>query len=80
MISAVETLQAILVYAIVFGPPAASLIWFVTSLILFCKTPKESEKRHKRKTMLIVSGIVAAFFLIIIVGLWILLMIAIANM
>lgn len=63
-----------------FGIPAASLVWFIVSLIAFLATPKDSEKKKHRKLLLIISAIIAGIFALIIAGFWILLLIAVANM
>ena len=66
--------------ALFFGIPAAAVVWFIVSLILFLGTPKESEKRKKRKLSLILSAIIAGIFVLIVAGFFLLLMIAVANM
>lgn len=41
-----------------FSPILALAAWFVISLVQFLKTPKEEyEKRMKKRTMLVVSGV-----------------------
>ncbi len=37
--------------------PLAALIWFIVSLVMFLKTPKDSEKRKTRRILLIGSTI-----------------------
>ena len=64
-----------------FGVPAAMVIWFIVSLIIMLKTPKENiEKRRKRKIMTIVSGVIAGVNVLVIGGLVALIALAIANM
>lgn len=71
----------IITLAVFFGVPAAMLIWFMVSLILMLKTPKENtEKRRRRKIMTIVSGVIAGILVLVIGGFIALLALAVANM
>lgn len=73
-------LTGILVNAVLFGPITAAVIWFIRSLLKFRRTPKENAAYRARKVSLIVSAIVAAFFLLIFIGFFILLYVALGNM
>ena len=69
------------IYTLVFLlPPAGVTVWFIVSLILFLATPKEHEKRGKRKTLLLVSGIIFGVMALAICGFIALLAMAVANM
>ena len=61
------------------------IAWFIVSLVMFLKTPKDSiensiEKRKLWKTLLIVSSCVLTITIVCIVSFIILLMLAIAHM
>ncbi len=48
---------------ILFGVPLASIAWFIYDLVLFLKCPKEEvEKRKKCRIQMILSAILALFF------------------
>lgn len=70
----------ILFYTFFFGIPAVALIWFVISLITFCRTDKSSSERKPRKALLIVSGCVAGVLVLALISFAILSMLVIMNM
>lgn len=78
--NASETLNAILVYGLFIGIPLASFIWFIVSMILFLVTKKGDAKRKGRLIRFIISGVIALTFLLLIVGFFALLMVAVSNM
>lgn len=56
-----EILAEILFFAAFLVPPLAALVWFVISVVKYCRTPKENtEERRKGKRMVIASAITAA--------------------
>ncbi len=76
-----EIIFNIMIYLMIFGVPLATLIWFIVSLIKYLTTPaQEVELRKTRRTMLIFSGVLTAFFALVIVGLIVLVMMSIAHM
>ncbi|MDE6501697.1 MAG: hypothetical protein K2L10_06400 [Ruminococcus sp.] len=56
MESIFETIISCLLFI---GIPAGIIIFFIVSLILLKKTPKDSEKYKSRKTVFIVSSVLA---------------------
>ena len=65
----------------IFAAPAASLAWFVRSIIGLYKRDKNDEQQYIRlKRSLIISGSVFGVMLLAIAALFIILMIGIANM
>lgn len=62
------------------GLPVAILIWFIVSLILFLRTPKDAPERRKKRRMLVISGIFCLILVGLIAALMIALMIGIAHM
>ena len=72
-----ELLLPVLMIAI----PVGVFGWFIASLTLFLRMPKEdTEKRENRKTLTIVSGIIAGVMLAAILALVILLSVALTHM
>ena len=69
-----NTILLLLIFAI----PIAIFIGFFVSLANYKNSPPEEKK--KWKTALIITGILGLFLLIIIVGIFILLAVAIRNM
>lgn len=64
-----------------FTLPVAVFIWFMVSLVLFLRTPKEEkELRHGRKEQLIVSSVLMLIFVGGFILLLVLLSLAIAHM
>ena len=60
--------------------PIAIIIWFIVSLILFLRTPKDAPERRDKRRMLVISGIVCLILVGLIAALMIVLMIGIAHM
>lgn len=60
--------------------PVAILIWFIVSLILFLRTPKDSPEYRKKRLMLVISGIFCLILVGLIAALMIVLMIGVAHM
>lgn len=60
--------------------PVAILIWFIVSLILFLRTPKDSPERREKRRMLVISGIFCLILVGLIAALMIALMIGVAHM
>lgn len=76
-----ELLIEILLYAVIFGIPAASLIWFIVSFVRYLKAPKsDKELRKKRQLPLIISAIVFAVLLFAILAIIILFAMAMSHM
>ena len=51
------TLQMIFWTVVFLGIPLAILIFFIVSLVRFCKTPKDAPERNGRKVALIISTV-----------------------
>lgn len=65
----------------IFSPIIAVITWFIVSLVMFLKTPKDLlNKRKQRRTLLIVSSCVLGTMIVCIVSIIILLLLAIAHM
>ena len=61
--------------------PVASLVWFIISLVMYLRTPKENtEMLKKRRPPLVLSSIAFGVILLVIIGLMILIMLAAASM
>ena len=60
--------------------PVAILIWFIVSLILFLRTPKDSPEYRKKRLMLVISGIFCLILVGLIAALMIALMIGVSHM
>ena len=60
--------------------PVAILIWFIVSLILFLRTPKDAPERREKRRMLVISGIFCLILVGLIAALMIVLMIGVAHM
>lgn len=65
---------------LLWGVPAVSLAWFVTSLVLFCRAPKQSELRSARLHPLIRSAVVFGVIVSVYAGIFFMLMMAVRNM
>lgn len=66
---------------IIFTPIVGVIAWFIVSLVMFLKTPKDLlDKRKQRRTLLIVSSCVLGTMIVCIVSIIILLLLAIAHM
>jgi len=65
----------------IFSPIIAVITWFIISLVMFIKTPKDLlDKRKQRRTLLIVSSCVFGTMMVSIIAFIILLYLAIAHM
>jgi amino acid permease len=65
----------------IFSPIIAVITWFIVSLVMFIKTPKDLlDKRKQRRTLLIVSSCVFGTMMVSIIAFIILLYLAIAHM
>ena len=73
-------IAGMLILILFFGLPIGTVIWFVVSLVLFLRTPKDDPLFRGRRIRLIVSGILAGVLVTAVVALVILLMIAIVHM
>ena len=62
------------------GIPAGIVIFFIVSLILLKKTPEDSDKYKKRKTVYIVSLVLAGIIFISVVVLFIMTLLIIRYM
>ncbi|MDE5556590.1 MAG: hypothetical protein K2J32_02675 [Ruminococcus sp.] len=62
------------------GIPVAIIIFFIVSLVLLKKTPKDSEKYKKRKTAFIVSAVLAGIHVTAVVALFIIISISLTHM
>ena len=61
--------------------PIRAVIWFLVSIILYIKCPKEERKEKKRRLIeMIVSGVAAVFLVSALIGLIILLSRALEHM
>ena len=72
--------EEVMTAAVLLSPFAAMICWFTVSLILYCKTPKDSEKRRPRRTMLIISAVVTGSLIFAAVALVCMLLAAVAYM
>ena len=76
----IDMIEFILVFSL-FALPAASLVWFTVSQILFLKTPKENyEIKKTRKTLLTVASVVFGIMIGTLLVLSILFALAITHM
>lgn len=62
------------------GIPVGIIIFFIVSLILLKKTPKDSEKYKSRKTAFIVSAVLAGILTAIVATLFIMISISLTYM
>lgn len=61
--------------------PAASLVWFIISLVMYMRTPKDNaELRKKRRLPFILSSIAFGVILFVVIAFMILMMLAVASM
>ena len=79
-LTGVGDVAAVLEELMFFGPPIGITIWFIVSLISFLATPKEHEKRAKRKKLLTISGVIFGAMALVLVGFIAFLAVVIANM
>ncbi|MDE5763946.1 MAG: hypothetical protein K2N49_03335 [Ruminococcus sp.] len=76
-----DIITVILGYVIMFGIPAASLIWLIISVVRFAKVPKtDSELRKKRRLPLVISAVIFGILVLSFVALMIMLSIAMQSM
>ena len=61
-------------------PPVAAVVWFVTSLVKYIKTPADDAKKRVRRALLIASSVVGGLVFISYVSLVAVFIIAIAYM
>lgn len=77
-------MEDFLTYIFYAGPylvlPIAILIWFIVSLILFLRTPKDAPEYRKNRLMLVISGIFCLILVGLIAALMIVLMIGVSHM
>ena len=67
--------------AILFGVPVLSLIFFIVSLVIFIRTPKENVGKKKLwKGMLIISSVILGLVAIVIIAFLLLMMAAMMYM
>ncbi|MDE7137707.1 MAG: hypothetical protein K2O29_04520 [Ruminococcus sp.] len=57
----------ILFFLLFIGMSAGIIIFFINSLVMLKKTPKDSENRSKRKNSFIVSSVLAVMLIIVVV-------------
>ena len=62
------------------GIPAGIIIFFIISLVMLKKTPKDSGKYKKRKTAFIVSAVLAGILFTAVVALFIMISISLTYM
>ncbi|MCM1313983.1 MAG: hypothetical protein NC205_00010 [Prevotella sp.] len=62
------------------GIPVGIIIFFIVSLVLLKKTPKDSENYKKRKTAFIVSAVLAGILVMAVVVLFIMISISLTHM
>lgn len=62
------------------GVPTAIIIWFIVSLILYIRTPKNSEKYKTRKLLLILSLVATGLLVLAVLALMILMLLALTYM
>ncbi len=65
---------------LIWGLPISSIVWFVRSLIKFCRAPKGTEERKNKRTALILSSVTCVISLTVITLLVVIFVSAIANM
>lgn len=53
-------MEAIFYLAFFLIVPTAAIVWFVISLVLLVRTPKNNTKRRPRKVMAVISGTITA--------------------
>ncbi len=69
----------IILEGIFFGIPVGIIIFFIVSLVMLRKTPKDSEKYRSRKTAFIISAVLTVIIVTAVV-LFIMISIALTNM
>lgn len=70
----------LLFYAMFGLPVLAAIAFFVVSLVLFVKTPKDAPKRKTRKVLFIVSAVLMGVIIAAIVGFAIIFTMALMHM
>ncbi len=55
-------------YVIIGAPIFALIAFFIVSLVMFLKTPKDSPQRKTRKVLLIVSSVILGVFVAAVIG------------
>lgn len=70
----------LLFYAMFGLPVLAAIVFFIVSLVLFVKTPKDAPKRKTRKVLLIVSAVLMGVIIAAIVGFAIMFTMALMHM
>lgn len=76
-----EIIFEIIIPCVLFiGIPVGIIIFFIVSLILLKKTPKDSENYKKRKTVYIVSAVLAGILFMAVVALFIMISISLTYM
>ncbi|MBQ8397874.1 MAG: hypothetical protein IJX53_06735 [Clostridia bacterium] len=78
-----------MVYLLYFGLPAAALVFFVVSLVLYCAACRQNKRApgsvapdvlRRRRLMLIVSSLIAGVFAAVVIAFTALLFMAVAFM
>ncbi|MDE5582156.1 MAG: hypothetical protein K2J08_00420 [Ruminococcus sp.] len=75
-----EVISWIMLVAVFIGLPVASVIFFIVSLVKFRRTSENQEMYLKRKTICIVSGIIATAMVTAVVVLFVMISISLAHM
>lgn len=72
--------EVILPSLLFIGIPVGTIIFFIVSLVMLKKTPKDSEKYKSRKTAFIVSAVLAGILTAIVATLFIMISISLTYM
>ena len=75
-----NTINTILCFLLFIGIPAGIIIFFIVSLIMLKKTPKDSEKHKKIKTGFIISSILMGILITAVTSLFIMISISLTYM
>lgn len=73
-------LRDLLFYAMFVLPVLAVIVFFIVSLVLFLKAPKNSPKRKTCKVLLIISSVLLGIFVASVVGIAVMFSMAITYM
>ena len=65
---------------LIIGIPVGLLVFFIVSLVNFCRTPKDLPKYRGRKTAFIVSAVLLGLLITLIIGFMVLLTSAMNHM